>query len=74
MKKIETPTIKYDSAENWAKAKNYIPEKGTIIVYDVDDIDAPPRIKFGDGESKVNDLPFAAATQFKVDDDLLTVL
>lgn len=74
MQKINTPTIKYDTAANWAKAKNFIPEKGTIIVYDVENVNEPPRIKFGDGESKVNDLPFAAATQFKVDDDLLTVL
>lgn len=74
MQKINEPNIRYDSAENWAKAKNFIPQKGTIIVYNAASENEPPRIKFGDGESKVNDLPFAAATQFKVDDDLLTVL
>ena len=50
-------TIKTDSAENWEKAKNYIPDKFTIIVYTYVD-DQPPRIKIGDGIHTVNELSF----------------
>lgn len=45
--------LKHDSGANWAKATNFIPLKGEIIIYD--DID---RIKIGDGATKVNALPF----------------
>lgn len=50
-------TIKTDSAENWEKAKNYIPDKFTIIVYTYAD-DMPPKIKIGDGIHTVNELSF----------------
>lgn len=49
--------IKTDSAENWEKAKNYVPDKFTIIVYTYAD-DMPPRIKIGDGIHTVNELSF----------------
>lgn len=49
--------IKTDSAENWEKAKNYIPDKFTIIVYTYAN-DMPPRIKIGDGIHTVNELSF----------------
>lgn len=44
---------KHDSSANWAKATNFIPLKGEIIVYD--DLN---KIKIGDGTTKVNDLNF----------------
>lgn len=44
---------KHDSSTNWAKATNFIPLKGEIIVYD--DL---KKIKIGDGETKVGDLTF----------------
>lgn len=50
--------LKHDTAENWAKATNFIPKKGEVIIYD-DAAGAPARIKIGDGTTKVNDLPFA---------------
>ena len=50
-------TIKVDSEENWNKAKNYIPDKFTIIVYKGED-NEPPRIKIGDGIHTVNELSF----------------
>lgn len=50
-------TIKVDSEENWNKAKNYIPDKFTIIVYDATETN-PPRIKMGDGVHTVGELPF----------------
>ena len=47
-------TIKHDTAANWAKAVNFIPNKGEIIIYD----DMDPPFKIGDGIHSVNDLPF----------------
>lgn len=44
---------KHDSSANWAKATNFIPLKGEIVVYD--DLN---KIKIGDGTTKVNDLDF----------------
>lgn len=48
--------IKVDTAINWEKAINYIPDSFTIIVYTYDEM--PPRIKIGDGIHKVSELPF----------------
>ena len=49
---------KHDIEENWAKATNFIPLVGEIIVYDADETYNFARIKIGDGITKVNDLPF----------------
>ena len=51
---------KYDTAENWGKAVNFIPKAGEIIVYS-DGIDGVgvPAIKIGDGKHVVNELEFA---------------
>lgn len=46
---------KHDSSANWAKATNFIPLKGEIIIYD--DLN---KIKIGDGTTKVNDLDFSS--------------
>jgi hypothetical protein len=53
---------KHDSAENWAKATNFIPKQGEIIVYDRDANYTYERIKIGDGITKVNSLPFLLDT------------
>lgn len=47
---------KHDSSTNWAKATNFIPLKGEIIIYD--DLN---KIKIGDGTTKVNDLDFSSS-------------
>ena len=44
---------KHDISENWAKAENFTPLIGEIIVYD--DLN---KIKIGDGTTKVEDLAF----------------
>ena len=44
---------KIDTSANWAKAVNFVPLKGEIIVYS-----DTYQIKVGDGVTKVNDLPF----------------
>ncbi len=49
-------TVKVDTEENWNKAKNYVPDSFTIIVYS--NPGKAPRVKIGDGITKVNDLPF----------------
>ena len=51
-----TATIKVDSFENWKKALNYIPDIFTVIIYTEEG--KAPKIKIGDGKTKVNDLPF----------------
>lgn len=48
--------IKREKEEDWAKAKNFIPKKDEVIIYDCDD--GSVKIKVGDGITKVNDLPF----------------
>lgn len=55
MKKTEA-VVKTDLASNWDKAKNYIPDKGVILIYEYED--AQPKIKFGNGVDKIGDLPF----------------
>lgn len=63
-------TIKTDSAENWEKAKNYIPDKFTIIVYTYAD-DMPPKIKIGDGIHTVNELSFLISEKAVKDNTLI---
>ncbi len=46
---------KHDSSANWAKATNFIPLKGEIIIYD--DLN---KIKIGDGTTKVGNLKFSS--------------
>ena len=58
----ERITLKHDLAENWAKAVNFIPLAGEIIIYDgiVENgvyIEFP-KLKIGDGKTRLNDLPF----------------
>lgn len=52
--------MKTDTASNWEKATNFTPKKGEIIVYSGN----PPRIKVGDGTTKVNALPFATSSVY----------
>lgn len=49
---------KHDIQANWEKAKNFIPEKGEIIIYDKDQNYNYERFKIGDGNTNVNSLPF----------------
>ena len=49
---------KHDTEANWNKATSFIPLKGEIIIYDQDSNHNYPRIKIGDGTSKVSALSF----------------
>ena len=64
---------KLEAAQDWEKAKNFIPRKNQIIIYDGikqdDRYIKPPRIKIGDGFTKVNDLPFESDTNICYLDD-----
>ena len=53
---------KYDTAENWAKAINFVPLKGELIIYDFGE---ERKVKIGDGETLVNDLDFKVLPKLK---------
>lgn len=70
-KKIKTRLIhKHDIELNWNKAVNFIPLKGEIIVYDVDDIHTQERFKIGDGVNLVTNLPFVKNSSNIISSDL----
>ena len=56
---------KHDISENWAKAENFTPLIGEIIVYD--DLN---KIKIGDGKTNVNNLPFTNGRIDNILDDI----
>ena len=49
---------KHDIEANWIKAVNFIPMMGELIVYDPDASHDECRLKIGDGQTLVNNLPF----------------
>lgn len=49
---------KHDIEFNWKRAVNFVPYRGELIVYDADENYSVPRLKIGDGNTNVNDLPF----------------
>lgn len=53
---------KHDTEANWLKATNFIPLQGEIIVYDKDDNYSYERLKIGDGETLITELPFITDT------------
>lgn len=63
-----TATVKVDTEENWAKAINFVPDIFTIVVYTKDG--CPPKIKMGDGKTKLKELPFLNSKEV-IDDTLI---
>lgn len=53
---------KCDTTANWAKATNFVPKKGEIIVYSDGGGIGVPKMKVGDGATKVGSLEFITAT------------
>lgn len=53
---------KHDIEKNWLKATNFIPMKGEIIVYDIDENYNYERMKIGDGTTVVSSLQFVIDT------------
>lgn len=71
---MKTDQPKIEAAQDWEKAKNFIPKKDQIIIYDGIKKDGKyieaPRIKIGDGITKVNDLPFESSVSVQyIDED-----
>jgi hypothetical protein len=71
--KLETP-------QDWEKAKNFIPKKNQIIIYDGlkegDTYVSPPRVKIGDGVRTVSELPFeqeVLKAQYDEDNHILII-
>lgn len=50
--------LKYDTETNWNTKKNFIPKEGEVIIYSADNQNTSPRLKVGDGETTLIDLPF----------------
>jgi hypothetical protein len=50
---------KHDIEANWLQAENFKPLAGEIIIYDPDSTHSSARVKIGDGNTLVNNLPFA---------------
>lgn len=55
---------KCDTTANWEKATNFIPKKGEIIVYSDGGGTGIPKMKVGDGATKVGSLKFADEGQY----------
>lgn len=55
---------KCDTTANWEKATNFVPKKGEIIVYSDGGGTGIPKIKVGDGATKVGSLKFADEGQY----------
>ena len=65
--------LKNDTEANWIKATGFTPKRGEVIIYSAElegEDDLPPnrevyypfpRLKIGDGNTNVNDLPFIDA-------------
>ena len=64
-------TLKHDLASNWAKATNFVPKLDELILYDGVMENGiyiePPRLKRGDGQTKLNDLPFLDVSSSTID-------
>ena len=50
--------LKNDTEENWNKAINFVPKMGEVIIYSADGTHPFSRLKVGDGETSVINLPF----------------
>lgn len=52
--------LKNDTEVNWSKSR-FIPLKGEVIIYSTDDTHPFCRLKVGNGETNINDLPFISS-------------
>lgn len=63
-------TNKHDTEANWNAKSDFIPKQGEFIVYDKDDTHACARLKMGDGETTIVNLPFISITPEDMDEIL----
>lgn len=50
--------LKNDTEAHWNLATNFVPREGEVIIYSADDTHPFSRLKVGDGETTVINLPF----------------
>lgn len=46
---------------DWNTLRDFVPMAGELIIYDIDDINRTIRFKFGDGVTRLIELPFVAS-------------
>ena len=63
--------MKHGKESEWKLATNFTPLIGEIIVYDADNNHTSPRLKIGDGSTKVNNLPFVISALTNDDIDAI---
>lgn len=64
---------KHDVEANWQLATNFIPMIGELIVYDPDASHTESRLKIGDGQTLVNDLPFLGGEGKSSEDFIISI-
>ena len=75
--KKEQPKI--EAAQDWEKAKNFVPKMDQIIIYDGIKENGkyvvPPKIKVGDGIHTVSELPFESSLEavYLEDEQILVI-
>ena len=62
--------LKKDTEEHWNLARNFVPLAGEPIIYTVDENHTAPRMKIGDGQTYVVDLPFLSENVLLRDSNL----
>ena len=58
--------MKQETEADWLLATNFIPLEGEIILYKPDETHSNYRMKFGDGVTNVNNLPFFMEGTIKI--------
>jgi len=53
--------LKNDTEAHWDLATNFVPKQGEVIIYSADDTHPFSRLKVGDGNTTVSNLPFIDA-------------
>ena len=48
----------HDTQANWDNFSSFIPRRGELVIYDVDETHEVERFKIGDGVSSIAELPF----------------
>ncbi len=54
--------LKNGTEADWNKLSTFVPGKGEVIIFNVDADHATPRLKIGDGETLLSELPFVASS------------
>ena len=58
--------LKHEPEQHWNLATGFTPFEGELIVYDADETHSQARLKVGDGQTNVKNLPFICKTEFSL--------